>query len=853
MAAADRQLGLSPSGLSAAEVRQRTEAGHVNAATESPSRTTAEIVRDNLVTRFNILLAILLLIVLFVVREPRDALFGIVLVTNAAIGIIQELRAKRTLDKLELVTAPKARVVRDGKTQEISVHGIVLDDVIEVRPGDQLAVDGIVIDAAGLEVDESLLTGEADAVRKNPGGQCLSGSFVAAGSGRYRATAVGADAYASRLAVEAKRFTLVRSELRDGVDWIIKGLSWVIGPIIILLVWNQMRAEESFIAALTGAVAGAEGMIPQGLVLLTSIAFAVGVVRLGRHNVLVKELPAIEGLARIDTICFDKTGTLTEGRLVVHEVVPVGEIDPGPGLAALAAAEADPNATLTAIAATHPDPGWRPLRSVAFSSDRKWSGCTFAGHGTWVIGAPDVLAADNAELMASAEAKASGGRRVILVATTDLPLTGERLPDGGLTPVALLALGDRIRPDAAKTLEFFAEQGVATKVISGDHPRTVAAIAQAAGVVGSHEVIDARTLPDDPDELADVMERATVFGRVSPHQKRAMVAALQARGHVVAMTGDGVNDVLALKDSDIGIAIGTGAPASRAVAQLVLIDGRFDTLPGVVAEGRRVISNIERVANLFVTKTVYAIAIALTVTLLAQPFPFLPRHLTLVGTVTVGIPAFFLALAPSARRAQSGFISRVIRFALPTGLAAAVATVGAYRLAIHEEVELTEARTVATLVLTAIGLFALGMVSRPLLPWKRWLIATMAGLLILLMVSPVSHDFFELNLPRAVVLLAAVGIVAVTGAVMIGTLQAVGWIRHVPDMLRDNPPSGWDAGRSVTALLRSLIGVGDEPGATPAEEAAPSVAEPAGIAAAGLDDVAWFDPEQQPVDSQENA
>ena len=878
MAAVDRDLGLHSAGLTAAEVRQRTEAGHVNVAAESPSRTTREIVRDNLVTRFNILLGVLLVVVLVVVREPKDALFGIVLVTNAAIGIVQELRAKRTLDKLELVTAPAARVVRDGKVQEIPVDRIVLDDLVELRPGDQLAVDGVVTDAAGLEIDESLLTGESDAVRKEPGDECLSGSFVAAGAGRYRATAVGPGAYAAKLAMEAKRFTLVRSELRDGVDWIIKSVSWVIGPMIALLVWSQMRTEEGFTQALSGAIAGAVGMIPQGLVLLTSIAFAVGVIRLGRRSVLVKELPAIEGLARVDTICFDKTGTLTEGKLVVQEAVLLSDDDPAPGLAALAVSEANPNATLAAIAAAYPEPpGWRVVRAIPFASSRKWSGATFVGHGTWVMGAPDVVAPNDGALLADAERKASGGTRVLLVATTDAALVDERLPER-LRPVALLMLGDRIRSDAAQTLRYFAEQGVAAKVISGDHPKTVAAIAREVGVVGSHEVVDARSLPDDPAELADVMDNATVFGRVSPHQKRAMVAALQSRGHVVAMTGDGVNDVLALKDSDIGIAIGAGAPASRAVAQLVLIDGKFDTLPGVVAEGRRVISNIERVANLFVTKTVYALTIALAITLLAQPFPFLPRHLTLVGAVTVGIPAFFLALAPSARRARSGFVGRVLRFAIPTGLAAAVATISAYQLAISEDVKLTEARTIATLVLTAIGLFALGMVSRPLLVWKRWLIAAMAGLLILSMVSPVSHDFFELNLPRPVVLLAALGIVGITGAVMVGTLQAVGWVRQVPDMLRDHPPTESQAWHTFTARLRSFAGMAKESDAPPSAvadgsektvavpgttrrrseapgEASPHAASPARPAEveSALGSIEWFDPDAEKLESQEQS
>ncbi len=842
MAVVDPDIALSATGLNAAEVRQRTQAGHVNVVPQGPSRTTGDILRANLVTRFNILLTVLLVIVLVVVQEPRDALFGIVLVTNAAIGIIQELRAKRTLDRLELLTAPRAIVVRSGTNQDISTDQIVLDDVIALRPGDQLPVDGVVLDGMGLEIDESLLTGEADTVHKERGSQCLSGSFVAAGRGHYRATRVGADAYAVKLAQEAKKFTLVRSELRDGVNWIIGGVSWAVGPVMVLLIWSQMRADESFDEAVSGAIAGAVGMIPQGLVLLTSIALAVGVVRLGRQQVLVKELPAIEGLARVDTVCFDKTGTLTVGKLALQEMEPLTDMDPAPALAALARVDPDPNATLAAVAKAFPDaPGWPLAHAVPFSSARKWSGASFTGHGSWILGAPDVIAAGDQTLMARAQTQAAGGRRVLVLAWTETPLRGDALPKG-LRPIAILSLGDRIRTDAAQTLQYFAKQGVTAKVISGDHPQTVAAIAREVGVVGSQNVVDARTLPSDSEELAEIMENTTVFGRVTPHQKRAMVAALQSRGHVVAMTGDGVNDVLALKDSDIGIAIGGGAPASRAVAQLVLIDGRFDTLPGVVGEGRRVISNIERVANLFVTKTVYAIGIALAVGLVSLPFPFLPRHLTLVGAVTIGIPAFFLALAPSARRARPGFVKRVLRFALPTGLAATVATIGAYQLAIAENVDLTEARTTATLVLTAIGLFALGMVSRPLLPWKKWLIAAMVGLLILSMVSPVSHDFFALNLPRPVVLLAALGIVAITGAAMVGTLRAVGSIRHVPDLIREHPPQETRAWRTMVRKFRDLIGDGERPEPLPPARAPePAATKPL----QPLGEIDWFDPDEE--------
>ena len=795
---------LARRGLTLDEVRRRTEAGAVNVAPESPSRSTAAIVKANVFTRFNVLLFVMVLIVLIVLREPRDALFGIVLVTNAAIGVFQELRAKRTLERLQVVAAPRVRVIRESRPVEIAVDRVVGGDVVELQPGDQLVVDGEVLVSDGLEIDESLLTGESDPVPKGPGDECLSGSFVAAGRGRYRATRVGEHAYAARLAREAKEFALVRSELRDGINWIIGAVSWVAGPMIALLVWSQVRGGDEFLTALRGAVAGAVAMIPQGLVLLTSMALAVGVIRLGRRNVLVQELPAIEGLARVDTVCFDKTGTLTEGRMRVHEVTLLGDLEAEPALAALAAADPNPNATLAAIGEAFPrDPGWRVLQSVPFSSARKWSGATFLGHGTWVLGAPDVIAPDDPEVRSVADAATVGGQRVLLLAAGEKPLAGEALPDD-LVPVAVLALGDQVRSDAAATLRYLAEQGVAVKVISGDNPQTVAAIARQVGLdVSDDAVVDARDLPSDPVRLAATMQRGTVFGRVSPHQKKAMVGALQSQGRVVAMTGDGVNDVLALKDSDIGIAIGNGAPASRAVAQLILIDGRFSTVPQIVGEGRRVTSNIERVGNLFLTGTVYAIGLAIAIIATTLPFPFLPRHLTLVGSLTIGIPSFFLALAPSHLRARTGFVTRMLKFAVPTGLTATLATFAGYQLAIAEDVTLVEARTTATLILTAIGLFALGIVSRPLVPWKRGMIAAMVALLVLAVVNPTSAELFELHLPRPVVLLAALGIVAITGAIMVGALYALGWARAVPAILRDVEPDDW---RQLPRMITDLSG-----------------------------------------------
>jgi cation-transporting P-type ATPase E len=772
-------------GLSDAEVRQRVAAGAINRVDTGPSRTVADIVRANVITLFNILLGGLLVVILFV-APPQDALFGIVLVSNALIGIVQELRAKRTLDRLALLSAPRAVVIRESNRYEIPIGEVVLDDLLVASPGDQIVVDGAVLDADSLEVDESLLTGEADPVLKEYGDEVLSGSFVAAGSGIYKARRVGADAYAARLAAEAKKFTLVRSELRRGIDMILKAIAWVMAPTMTILIWSQLQAHgrDELKEAIRVAVAGMVGMIPQGLVLLLSVAFAVGIIRLGRRNVLTQELAAVEGLARVDVVCFDKTGTLTEGRLAVEDVIL---LDDGPveeALGALAAADTSPNATTNAIAERFAaPPGWRPATAVPFSSARKWSAADFDGRGAWVIGAPEIVLPDDHELRAEVRQAAAAGKRVLLLARSSDSLDGPSLP-AGLRPVALVTISDRVRPEAADTLRFFAEQGVQVKVISGDHPETVAAIAAEVGLEG--EAVDASTLPEEGPELEEVMARATVFGRVTPHQKRAMVGALQSRGRVVAMTGDGVNDVLALKDADIGLAMGSGSSASRAVSQFVLLDGDFSTLPSIVAEGRRVIANIERVANLFVVKTVYVFLLVALVGIFGQPFPFVPRHLTLIGTLTIGLPAFFLALAPNAARARPGFVARVLRFAFPVGFLAAVATYAAYELAIAEDTPIIEARTLASFVLVSVGMFALIINSRPLNPGRKLLIGTMSFLFLLVMLTPGGRTFFEFALPRPVVLLAGLSIAGATGAVLYLALRSVGWLAAMQGILKNS-------------------------------------------------------------------
>lgn len=766
-------------GLTSGEVADRRARGQTNDLPTTTTRTVGEIVRANLFTYFNFLLGGLLVVVL-IAGPANDALFGGVIITNTLIGIVQELRAKRTLDRLTVLSSPHTVVIRDGDTSEIAINGIVLDDLIALSPGDQLPVDGIIVSSQALEIDESLLTGESDAVAKSIDDQAMSGSFVAAGNGVLKATRVGRDAYASQVAAEARRFTLARSELRSGIDFIVRLVSFLMIPTGILLLFNQIRLHLSVADAIGGTVAGLVAMVPEGLILLTSVAFAVSVVRLGKRNVLVQELPAVETLARIDVICLDKTGTLTEGSLKLDRIVP------GPGisndesrnvLASVTRVEPSPNSTLRALATGVGEPSEHRgvLAQVPFSSARKWSGVTFDDGSTWVLGAPDILLRYMSGIEAldeAVQAYASEGKRVLLLAQGTGEISDES-PPSDLRPHTLALLEDRVRDDAGPALQFFADQGVDVKVISGDHPATVTAVARKTGLVFD-DGIDAVTLPEDPEELADVMETQAVFGRVTPQQKRAMVNALKSRGHVVAMTGDGVNDVLALKNADIGIAMGSGAPATRSAAQLVLLDGKFSALPPVVAEGRRVIANIERVSNLFLTKTVYAMLLALAVGVAGLPFPFLPRHLTLVGSITIGIPAFFLALAPNTHRAEPHFVMRVLRFAVPAGFLCAAATFAGYYVArLDTALSLDQQRTTAALVLVSLGLLILVQLAKPMRKWHHVLVASMVGLFALALILPFGRSFFALSLPPVPILLAAVGVVALAWWIMKAAVTAM--------------------------------------------------------------------------------
>ncbi len=806
---------LAHPGLSAAEVAQRVAEGKTNDLPARSGRTTGEIVKANVFTRINLILGILLAIVLTTGRLINAA-FGLLIIANSAVGIIQELRAKRTLDSLAVVGEARPRVRRDGQSRELRRTEVVLDDILEMGPGDQIAVDGLVLEARSLEVDESLLTGEADPVVKEPGDEVMSGSFVVAGSGAFRATKVGREAYAAKLAEEAAKFTLVGSELRSGIDRILGVVSWLLVPVGLLTIYTQVFAIGADLRdGVTGMVAALVPMVPEGLVLMTSIAFAVGVIRLGKRQCLVQELPAIEGLARVDVVCADKTGTLTENGMRLAQVRPLeseseSESESGAGsepgsvpelesmlkpelvLGQLAATEPNPNASLQAIleGITAPSASWQETHHAPFTSARKWSGSTFAEHGSWVLGAPDVLAAEGSSARRLAEEIGSSGLRVLLLGRASTAVTDAAAP-GEVTPHALVVLEQRVRPDARDTLDYFAEQDVAVKVISGDNAVSVGAVTASLGVPGGADPMDARQLPEDAADFADAVARHTVFGRVTPDQKRAMVVALKSRGHTVAMTGDGVNDVLALKQADIGVAMGSGSPATRAVAQIVLLDNKFATLPHVVAEGRRVIGNIERVANLFLTKTVYSVLLALLVGVAQLPFPLQPIHVTITGWFTIGVPAFLLSLAPNHERAKPGFARRVLELALPSGVVVAACTFTTYLLTRPptgtSSTLATQASTASLATLIVVASWVLSVVARPYELWKIALLVVSAAAYVAIFLLPFTQTLFLLDAGNAAMMRTGL-LVGLVGA---AAIEVAWWVR----MARRGEPRRWWADR----------------------------------------------------------
>lgn len=777
-------------GLSSAQVAERVARGEVNTLPPRSGRSTADIVRANVFTRINAILFVLFVIVIST-GSIINAAFGMLIIANSAIGIIQELRAKRTLDSLAVVGESRPQVRRNGGLTTLDRDEIVIDDVIEIGPGDQVIVDGVMVEADYLEIDESLLTGEADPEPKDVGSSVMSGSFVVAGSGAYRATKVGLDSYAAQLTAQASKFSLVHSELQSGINKILRFITWLLIPIGVATILVQLSlASISWRDSLLSMAGLLVPMVPEGLVLLTSMAFALGVIRLGKRKCLVNELPAIEGLARVDVVCADKTGTLTENRMTLGQLRVLdasADAEVREVLRQLVAADPHPNASLAAIGrgVGEADQAWKVMARAPFTSAKKWSGASFATQGHWVLGAPDVLA--SGAIATEAEHIGASGRRVLLLGHAPAPVDTLPARPTDITPAALLVLDQSVRPDARPTLEYFRRQGVEIKVISGDNAASVGAVTDSLGMHLGPPV-DARSLPRDKQALADTLATSSVFGRVTPDQKCAMVGALQSRGHHVAMTGDGVNDVLALKDADLGVAMGSGSAATRAVAKIVLLDDRFATLPHVVGEGRRVIGNIERVAKLFLTKTVYSALVALLSIVWRIPGPFMPIHVTITGWFTIGIPAFLLSLAPNNDRAQPGFVRRVMMIGLPAGLIVGLASFTTYLLTLAPDASGRDphASTAALATLILSSTWMLSTVARPYQWWRVGLVAAAFAAYTAIFLIPWTQRLFVLDTSDR----AAMTIGIVVGLIGMACIEALWWVWH---RVRGETPVLWRA------------------------------------------------------------
>ena len=711
----------SITGLTAAEVNARRAAGQTNTPPKSQTKTTGEIVRDNICTYFN-LVFLVLAVMLALVRSWLNMGFLGIVFCNTLIGIVQQLRAKRTIDKLTLVSAQKIRCLRDGRWCEVLSDDLVQDDVVEFGAGDQIVADAVVLDGSA-QANESLITGEARAVPKECGAELKSGCVA-------RLTRVGAESYASRLTAEAQAngHKVARGEMMRSLDKLIKFIGIALVPIGAVLIWKQHWVLELPMQDTVDAtVAALIGMIPEGLYLLTSVALAVSMMRLARRKVLTRDMNCIETLARVDTLCVDKTGTITESAMQADDPLPLAENEPlDEILASFYAGEQPDNDTGRALAARFGQggTGWFTQCGVPFNTAYKYSAKDFGAQGCYVVGAPDVLAGVRAGEFADKLAPLlAQGRRVLLLAKYNaaLPDPPAALDPAQLEFLALLPLQNRIRENAPKTFRYFAKQGVAVKVISGDDPQAVSHVAANAGIAGAERWVDAATLRSE-QALAETAEKCTVFGRVTPEQKRQLVHALQAKGHTVAMTGDGVNDVLALKDADCGIAMASGAQAASQVAQLVLLDSDFAALPSVVGEGRRVINNIQRSASLFLVKNIFSFLLSIVALALPLAYPFQPLQLSLVTFATIGAPAFFLALEPNHELVRGKFMRNVLRAALPGGLTDFLLVFCTQGFGYAFDIPTDMVGTICTFVILCVGLQILWGVCIPFTPlhWIIW-------------------------------------------------------------------------------------------------------------------------------------
>jgi cation-transporting P-type ATPase E len=764
-----------PAGLTEAEASRRLAArGPLPAP--ATSRSYASIVRANVFTIFNLILAVFGGLTL-AYGQWQDSLFLGILVFNAAIGIVQEVRAKKALDRLAALVAPTAAVVRDGAAREVNVGDVVVGDLVRVQAGDQVVADGQIETANGLSLDESILTGESRPVVRRPGEEVRSGSFVAEGIGEYVVTAVGEQSYASRIAGEARSFRHPRSPLERSLNILLLSLVCVMVPLGLVLGYALHHRHTRLSDAVPTAVAAVVTLVPEGLILLTSLAFAVASLRMARRGALVQQLNALESLASVDIVCMDKTGTLTEPEPQVLDTVAapgVMKSELERALARYGASAASRTSTLDAIRKAFKAEPEHPSAEVPFSSSRRWSALGL-GAERYVLGAPELFPLDG--LRERAEAEATQGRRVVAVGTTSAHLDDARPEQGApadLRPIGIVVIGERLRPRARETVEYLLAQGVEVRVLSGDRPETVAAIAREAGVPERGPPLDGSDLPPGQAALARAVLASSVIGRISPEGKKSVVEALSAAGRYVAMIGDGVNDVPALKAARLGIAQGSGSQMARSVADLVLVRDDFGSVPDMVVEGRKALRNLTRVAKLFVTKSVFAAFLIVSIGLTPTAYPLLPRHLTLVASLAIGIPGFFLALAPSAGEFHvKGFLRDVMRFSLPAGTAVGLGVLSSYTFVLQVlDRPLPESRTVAATVLLIVGLYlilALESATARRGAWVSALCAALGGIYALVLIVPFARHFYALGVPNPLAWLAIVAGAALAIGGLIGT------------------------------------------------------------------------------------
>jgi cation-transporting ATPase E len=752
-------------GLSSAEAEQRLR--KLGPAPENSSRSTSSIVAGNVFTLFNAIIGVFFVLILSL-GLFADAIFGLIAIVNSYIGIRQELKAKKTLEELAVLVAPRAKVVRDGAVTEVLATEIVPGDIVRIEPGDQLVADGEVSASRGMTLDESMLTGEADGIRKGEGDRALSGSFCVSGSGHYLVDAVRDESYAGKLAGEARAFRHPPSPLQKEVNRVIVASTYVMVPLAAVLILSLSLRSVGLEEAAQTATAGLITLIPEGLVLLMSVTFAVAAVRLAKRDTLVQQMSATESLAAVDTICVDKTGTLTAGELRLRGVEFAEGVETAAAEAAVgsfAASAGDRNRTLEVIAERFPGEAERVGAEVPFSSEWKWSGVALSGGATYVMGAPDVLAEAGAlslppGLARKLEEETAAGRRVVAFGESSaaLPADAAAAPPPQLTPLALVVLEETLRPDAAETIAYMREEEIDLKLISGDARATVTAVAYAVGVERDAGVVEGSDLPDDPAELGKVALANTIFCRIKPEQKKALVAALVDAGRYVAMIGDGVNDVPALKQARMAVAMGSGTQVTKGVADVVLLKDQFSRLPEAIGEGRRIARNIHRLGRLYLTKTVYAATLILLVAVPGFAFPFLPRHLTLAAFLTIGIPSFVLALAPSDGPLYRGRLLRALAaFAVPAGVATALGSILSFFVV--DTVfggSLEAGRTAATTTLIVLGLAFVLLLERgpgrehiAIQSYMLALVVGLAGLYAgILAIAPL-REFFEMELLTA--------------------------------------------------------------------------------------------------------